>query len=317
MKPAGIVLPAGLVIAAALLLALAGSGCTSPETVPAPPGYTTSTSCPVPVTPEALTAGEFVTAAANYARCAGKDAALATFNDPEGPFTTGDRYIFADSIDGVGLASPYNKDLLGVSNLFLTDGNGVKIEEEHISVARRGGGMDYYLWPSEEAGGKELLKLTTIEPVDPEWFVASGEYISGYTPDFSAIERETLVSFVERARDYAREQGREKSLEAFNNASGEFVEGDLYVFAYDTNGTNLALPFQPDLIGKSRWDLTDANGVLFIRGLRDTALSWGGGFYYYTYQNPAENFTEELKLSYVLPVDDTWFVGSGVYGEPV
>ena len=317
MKPVCSILPAGLVFAAVLLLALAGSGCTSPETVPAPPGYTTSTSCPVPVTPGELTTGEFVTAAMDYARCAGKEAALATFSDPEGPFTKGDRYIFADSIDGVGLASPYNKNLLGISNLFLTDQNGVKIEEQHISVARRGGGMDYYVWPSEEGSGKELLKLTTIEPVDPEWFIGSGEYLPGYNPDFSATERETLAAFVERARDYAVEQGREKSLAAFNNASGEFVEGELYVFAYDTNGTNLALPFQPEIIGNSRWNLTDANGVLFIRGLRDTALSWGGGFYYYTYQNPAENFTEELKLSFVLPVDDTWFVGSGIYGKPV
>ena len=314
MNPAGIVIPALLVV---LLLALACSGCTSSPEVPTPPGYATSTSCPVRELPVTLTTGEFVTEAAEYARCAGKETALATFSDPKGPFTKGDRYIFADSIEGVGLASPYHKDLLGVSNMFLTDQNGVKIEEEHISVARRGGGMDYYVWPSEEAGGAELLKLTTIEPVDPEWFVGSGEYLPGYNPDFSAAERESLVAFVARARDYAREQGREESLAAFNNASGEFVEGELYVFAYDGNGTNLALPFQPELIGTDRWNLTDTNGVLFIRGLRDTALSWDGGFYYYTYPNPAENFTVELKLSYVLPVDNTWFVGAGIYNRPV
>jgi signal transduction histidine kinase len=310
MKPAGIVIPALLAV---LLLALACTGCLAPRGAP---HENTIAGCPVPADPGALTTGEFVSAAVDYARCAGEETALASFSDPEGPFTRGDRYIFADSIEGVGLASPSNKNLFGISNMVLTDPNGVKIEEEHISVARRGGGTDYYVWPSEEAGGAELLKLTTIEPVDPEWFVGSGEYLPGYNPDYSAEQRESLVAFVARARDYAREQGREESLAAFNNASGEFVEGELYVFAYDGNGTTLTLPFQPELIGTDRWNLTDTNGVLFIRGLRDTALSWDGGFYY-TYPNPAENFTVELKLSYVLPVDDTWFVGAGRYNRPV
>lgn len=33
------------------------------------------------------------------------------------------------------------------------------------------------------------------------------------------------------------------------------------------------------------------------------------------YENPANNFVSELKLSYVMAVDDTWFIGAGIYQE--
>ena len=49
-----------------------------------------------------------------------------------------------------------------------------------------------------------------------------------------------------------------------------------------------------------------------IRALRDTAQS-GGGFIVFVWPNPEQENREELKIGYVRPVDDTWWVGSGVY----
>lgn len=34
---------------------------------------------------------------------------------------------------------------------------------------------------------------------------------------------------------------------------------------------------------------------------------------YYLYPNPKENMREELKLSYTTKVDDTWYMGAGIY----
>jgi signal transduction histidine kinase len=39
----------------------------------------------------------------------------------------------------------------------------------------------------------------------------------------------------------------------------------------------------------------------------------GGGFTYYLYPDPAKNMTPGLKLSYVTKVDDTWWMGAGIY----
>jgi cytochrome c len=39
----------------------------------------------------------------------------------------------------------------------------------------------------------------------------------------------------------------------------------------------------------------------------------GSGFNYYIYPDPSRNMTQALKLSYVANIDDTWFLGSGIY----
>jgi hypothetical protein len=40
-----------------------------------------------------------------------------------------------------------------------------------------------------------------------------------------------LVSFIESAVAYAKEKGKEKALWEFNNTTGSFVNGELYIFA--------------------------------------------------------------------------------------
>ncbi len=65
----------------------------------------------------------------------------------------------------------------------------------------------------------------------------------------STVSPEELVAFVEKAFEYAHVHGQEAALREFNNQTGQFVDGELYIFAYDTNGTTLALPFQPEISG--------------------------------------------------------------------
>ncbi|MCX6693545.1 MAG: cache domain-containing protein [Methanomicrobiales archaeon] len=123
-----------------------------------------------------------------------------------------------------------------------------------------------------------------------------------------------MVAAVERAFEYARDHGKEAAIKAFNDPSGPFVQGDPYIFAYDLNGTTLALPFQPDLIGTNRIDMKDPDGVPFIRELIRAACD-GGGFVYYRYPNPAQNYTVQRKISYAMQGGPDWILGSGVYEE--
>ena len=46
--------------------------------------------------------------------------------------------------------------------------------------------------------------------------------------------------------------------------------------------------------------------------MRSIALN-GSGFYEYSWLNPISNQSES-KVSYVTKVDDTWWLGAGVYG---
>ncbi|WP_245618904.1 cache domain-containing protein [Methanogenium cariaci] len=39
----------------------------------------------------------------------------------------------------------------------------------------------------------------------------------------------------------------------------------------------------------------------------------GGGFVRYQYLDPSDNNTVKPKLSYVVEVDQSWIIGSGIY----
>ncbi|MGP8070312.1 MAG: cache domain-containing protein [Candidatus Bathyarchaeia archaeon] len=125
-------------------------------------------------------------------------------------------------------------------------------------------------------------------------------------------QKQMLQAFVEGAYQYAQEHGQEAALREFNNKTGPFVEGQLYIFAYDTKGNTLALPFQPQLLGTNRWNATDSNGTPFIQEIVKTAQS-GGGFVHYFYPDPSDNFTIKPKVSYVMMAGQDWLIGAGVY----
>ncbi len=124
--------------------------------------------------------------------------------------------------------------------------------------------------------------------------------------------KEELVAFVKEAVAYAKAQGKEKALAEFDKRNGSFFRGELYIYAYDYNGTTIAHPVNPEKIGVNRLNETDVYGNLFIKNLREAAYN-GSGFSGYYYINPLHNNAIEKKLGYVEKVDDTWWLGSGIY----
>ncbi|NVO67272.1 cache domain-containing protein [Methanofollis tationis] len=130
------------------------------------------------------------------------------------------------------------------------------------------------------------------------------------TPSHSVDE---MVAFVRDAVAFANEQGKEAALEVFSDPNGSFTRGDLYIYAYDFDGTTLAHPINQEKIGVNRLNETDVVGNLYIRDLRDVAEN-GSGFVYFYYIDPAQNLTVQPKLGYVERVDETWWLGSGIYG---
>jgi hypothetical protein len=142
------------------------------------------------------------------------------------------------------------------------------------------------------------------------WAAADGNDSNAYILNPEA--REELIAFVNEARDFVLEEGQDKALEVFNDPKGEFVRGELYIIAYDFNGTRLAYPYEPETIGKNMLNVTDPNGVALKRNMREVAKR-GGGFTYYIWPNPAHSNAEELKLTYVLKVDEGLWLGAGIY----
>ena len=254
----------------------------------------------------------FVDEGVTYVNNNGMEKALEEFNKPTGSFVRGDLYIFAYDFNGTCIAHPINPSLVGQTGL--SDINGVDVVGRELALAKRGGGTMYIVFPNPAHDGKEELKLIYIENVNDSLYLGSGLYLSNISASFNQEEREELVAYVDEALQFAQENGKEKALEVFNDAEGNFTRDGRYIFAYDYDGQNLALPYQPELVGTNRIDAQDPNGVYFIQQVIDVA-KMGNGSIYYIYPDPSRNMTDTLKLSYVVDMDGSWLLGSGMYAD--
>jgi polar amino acid transport system substrate-binding protein len=256
----------------------------------------------------------FVDKAVAYAKTNGKEKAIAEINNSKGEFVNGSLYVFAVDFNSVALAHPKRPDFIGKNQLGLQDTNGAAFFKNMLAVAKYGDGYVYYIFANPANKGRQELKLTYVEKVDDSWWVGAGTYLSDIPANFSEASRNNLTSFVESAAKYAKDNGKDNALKVFNDKNGTFFKNGLYVFAYDFAGNTLAAPTQPTLIGTNRIDAPDPNGVKFIRDMADLAKG-GSGFTYYIYADPKNNMTQRLKLSYVMKVDDNWWVGAGLYAQ--
>lgn len=131
--------------------------------------------------------------------------------------------------------------------------------------------------------------------------------------------KEEARAMIENAATWFQKYGKAKTLAEISRAGsekkGEFIDRDLYIFAYDYNGVVLAHGANPKLVGKNLFNFQDADGRYLIRGLIDTAQK-GRGWYYYKWSNPITKKIED-KMAYVLKIDNDVWIGAGVYGKEV
>jgi len=222
--------------------------------------------------------------------------------------------------DGVQI---YDEDLQELSKNILTDPlyhEATVYQAMHRVAAEKQGTVSYLFHNVGWTGyGQTNAVWNTIDlPDSTEWRVVLSDNVntavsSGTTVRHSADD---LRNFVEKAYRYARTHTKEEALSAFNDPNGAFVDKELYIFAYDLNGSTLALPYQQALVGASRLSGEDIVGVKPVQRFIDRAR-FGGGYVLYQYPNPENRFASELKLSYVMLVDDDWVLGAGIYpGTP-
>lgn len=184
----------------------------------------------------------------------------------------------------------------------------------HLIAEEKQGNVSYMF---QNVGWTEYVQAnavwTTIQlPNGIEWRVVLSDNTNIDPGENTRPTTEDLKKFVESAYIYTQTHTKEEALRAFNDLNGKFIDGELYIFAYDMNGTTLALPYQQGLIGVNRWFGEDIVGVRPLQRFIDKA-KFGGGFVYYQYPNPDDKFLPELKLSYVMSVDEDWLIGAGIY----
>jgi signal transduction histidine kinase len=300
-----------------VLSVVLAAGCAGPT--PAPSGAT-PTVTPLPpstslATPEELVA--FVERAFEYAKVHGKEAALREFNNQTGQFVDGELYMFAYDLEGNTLVLPFQPELIGTNRWNASDSDGIPFIQEIIHTAQSGGGFVRYRYLDPAANYTVKPKISYVMKVNQDWILGSGIYDANDADPLIRVGgdsqvRADLKSFVGEAIEYAREHGKTAALQEFNDRNGTFVRENLYIYAFDYDGTTLALPFQPQLIGTDLSGLQDPFGVNYTR-VEIYLAQQGGGYIFYHYLNPTRNMTLEPKMSYVAPVDDTWWLGVGIY----
>jgi cytochrome c len=125
--------------------------------------------------------------------------------------------------------------------------------------------------------------------------------------------RDEAKAMVDAAVAHIKTVGHEKAFADFTDKSNkDWQKKDLYVFAYDMKGVNVAHGANDKLIGKNLIDLKDPNGKLLIQELRAAAQK-GEGWVEYDWPHP-QNKKIESKVSFVRKTEGyDGFVGVGVY----
>jgi signal transduction histidine kinase len=222
-------------------------------------------------------------------------------------FRKGEVYLFAFDTNGVCLAHGKEMNLVW-SNLYeLKDTYGNPIVQEIINKARGGGGWITYHW-------RNATKNAYVKEVR----VGNKTYIlgSGYYPHSKPDAVVNLVKGAVAFFNNTIKQGRSPN-EAFGSFSyplGKFVFGDLYLYALDFNGMQMAHGEMPGLIGTNAWEYQDATGAYVNQEIvaKLNNVTSGGIWIEYMSKNTR-------KRTYAEKVVDgqgkKYFIASGYYPE--
>ena len=116
-----------------------------------------------------------------------------------------------------------------------------------------------------------------------------------------------------KAANYVREKGVMNALAQFNSKDSRFVQDDLYVVVFDSDGVIKSEPAHPLFVGKSIKYLHDMRGEYVFDQVKSIASN--GGWTEYKWLHPQSG--EVLrKNSFVVKVDD-YYVSVGSYDQDV
>jgi len=123
--------------------------------------------------------------------------------------------------------------------------------------------------------------------------------------------KEQAVEMVKSAAAAVKSQGKDAVIKEVNAKDSKWVKGDLYLIVLGPDGSHLAHPTNPSLIGKAMLDEPDADGKMFRKERVDIAKGKGEGWVDYKYKNPKSGAMENKTL-YVLKQDDV-ILSAGTY----
>ncbi len=154
------------------------------------------------------------------------------------------------------------------------------------------------------------MKLQVILPRAAAIFLMTVAGSSLAAESSGAQEAKDLLN---KAVAYLEKEGSAKAFCAFNDPSGEFHKGPLYVFAVSMDGVYLAHSAAPTLVGTSLHDTRDAAGQPVGKDIMELISTRGEGSTEYMWLNYSTNKVEK-KHTFVKRVRD-FVLGVGYYSK--
>jgi cytochrome c len=137
--------------------------------------------------------------------------------------------------------------------------------------------------------------------------------VFGVTFIAQASTLEEAKAFAEKGAAFWKANGKDKAIAEFNNASGQFVKGDLYIFAQDFNGVMLANAGNPKLAGQNHLEVKDPTGKFFVKEMIALVKSKGSGWVEYSWTNPLTKKVQPKK-TWIQRIEGTdIYVGCGIF----
>jgi hypothetical protein len=119
-------------------------------------------------------------------------------------------------------------------------------------------------------------------------------------------------AMVERAVDLVQEAGLNSAFNTFWNPEGDFLKGNLYIFAIHFDGTLLVNTFWPPSIGGNVLTARDPQERLYVQEMIRIAREHGEGWVQYEFIDPCTGESSP-KSSFIKRVDE-FLIGAGYYG---
>ena len=226
-------------------------------------------------------------------------------SDTDGSFIDGETYTFVITTGGVVRAHAANPDLVGDDISDLEDSDGSAVTQGIIDVASSQGGLATYRFTNPATGEEEPKDSWVV--LHDNLIFGSGDYIT---------EAEWSQQMVDQALALYDEMG-EDAFDVIND-SGDFIQGEIYVFVTGVDSISEAHAYNPSLQGTSRADLVDSRGTRITDLLISDATNAGAWVTYYRNNpsvceddSPTED-CEQAKRSWVV-LRDNYVFGAGYF----
>jgi signal transduction histidine kinase len=116
---------------------------------------------------------------------------------------------------------------------------------------------------------------------------------------------------VKKATAFLKANGRDKTFAEVNNKQGQFIDRDLYIVVYGTDGVVRAHGANAKMIGKNLMEIKDVDGKQFVKERVEMARKKSPFWQDYKFTNPVSGAIEP-KTMYCQPEEDLIVCG-GVY----